>query len=351
MYPFENLAPYPRNRWYVAAFSREISQTPFQRTLLDVPVALYRTDAGRAVAMYGICPHRYYPLANGKVEGDALVCGYHGFAFAETGKCVRIPSQNSGAGFTQPTYPLEERGTLTWIWMGDPEKADPADIPDYADFGLDQDGWAVSGLDYIELKARSQLLVDNVLDLTHLPHIHFQIPGGHSFLESKQSFTKRERSYQLRQIMQLPWTPFFEQLWGSQASYDGFGQVESITDFYGPELVKVSGPCIRPQEKQDTPEENGVGEVYFMHACTPETATTSHYFSFQTRNFRVTNVDFGKWLGETDLFIREQDKAAIDDVEKWAEYGSARQPELAVKTDRMSIEARKMIREMIEAER
>lgn len=313
-------------------------------------MALYRTDAGRAVAMYGICPHRYFPLAKGKVEGDALVCGYHGFAFAETGKCVRIPSQKSGAGFSQPTYPLEERGTLAWIWMGDPAKADPALVPDYADFGLDQDGWAVSGLDYIELKARSQLLIDKVLDLTHLPHIHFQIPGGESFLESRQSFIQREGSYQLRQLMRLPWTPCFEQLWGKQARYEGLGDVEAVTDFYGPELVKVSGPCIRPKEAQNSPGERGVGEVYFMHACTPQTNTTSHYFRFQTRNFRVDDGKWGKWLGETDLFVREQDEAAIDEVEKWAEYGNSQQQELAVKTDRMSIEVRKMIREMIEAE-
>ena len=116
MYPFSTLKPYPRNRWYVAAFAREVTQQPIQRTLLDTPVALYRTDAGTAVAMYGLCPHRYYPLAHGKVVGDALVCAYHGFAFAQTGKCIRIPSQNSGAGFSQPTYPLEERGSLIWIW-------------------------------------------------------------------------------------------------------------------------------------------------------------------------------------------------------------------------------------------
>lgn len=141
MYPFRTAQAYPRNRWYIAAFSSEISTQPIQRTLLEVPVALYRTEGeGKVVAMYGLCPHRYYPLAMGKVEGDAIVCGYHGFTFAESGKCVRIPSQGTGAGFVQPTYPVEERGTFIWIWMGDAELADPAMIPPYEDFGLDQPG-------------------------------------------------------------------------------------------------------------------------------------------------------------------------------------------------------------------
>lgn len=350
MYPFNSKAGYPRNRWYIAAFSKEITQQPFQRTLLDVPVALYRTEAGKAVAMYGLCPHRYFPLARGKVEGGTLVCGYHGFAFAESGKCVRIPSQLTGAGFTQPTYPLVERGTLTWIWMGDPALANPDDIPDYADFGLDQPGWAVSGLDYIELKARSQLLVDNVLDLTHLPHVHYHIPGGSTFLDAKQTIEQRPRSLRLVQLMRSQWTPFFSHLWGEDGRFTGEGNIFSITDFYGPELIRTSGPVIRPKEKWDTPSEKGVGEVYFLHAATPQTNTTSHYFCLQTRNFRLEEPAFTEELGKLDLYIREQDKEAIDEVERWVEFGSARQPELAVKSDRMSIEARKIIQKMIEAE-
>src|SRR3546814_11773313 len=40
---------YPRNQWYVAAFSREVqSGSPLRRVLLDTPVLLYRTEAGRS---------------------------------------------------------------------------------------------------------------------------------------------------------------------------------------------------------------------------------------------------------------------------------------------------------------
>ena len=55
MCPFRTAQAYPRNRWYIAAFSSEISTQPIQRTLLEVPVALYRTEGeGKVVAMYGL---------------------------------------------------------------------------------------------------------------------------------------------------------------------------------------------------------------------------------------------------------------------------------------------------------
>ena len=345
-YPLATEQPFPKNRWYIAAFSHELTDTPMQRLLLDTPVALYRTSEGRAVAMYGLCPHRYFPLGLGKVEGDALVCGYHGFTFAASGKCVRIPSQGTGAGFTQPTYPLEEKGYLLWIWMGDPALADPALIPPYEDFGLDQPGWATSGHDYFELQGRAQLLVDNLMDLTHLPHIHHHIPGGEVFLEAESSTREREHSFRLDLKFSSGWNPFFAFLWGEQRQFEGEGQFLQITDFYGPELVRTSGPLLRSVEGQ----ESSAGEAYFLHGVTPRTKDTTHYFCFQTRDYRLNDTDFGQQLGELDKVVRQQDCDAIAAVEPWVDRGAAVQRELLAKSDRPAAIVREKVRGMIRAE-
>jgi vanillate O-demethylase monooxygenase subunit len=299
--------------------------------------------------MYGLCPHRYFPLGRGKVEGDALVCGYHGFAFDSSGKCVRIPSQGTGAGFIQPTYPLEEKGYLLWIWMGDRALADPALIPPYEDFGLDQPGWATSGHDYFELQGRAQLLVDNLMDLTHLPHIHHHVPGGDVFLTAKSSTRERERSFRLIQEFTSEWTPFYTFLWGEESRFEGSGTALAITDFYGPELVRTSGPLLQSVDggKGIAAE---VGETYFLHGITPRTGNTTHYFCFQTRNYRTDDEDFGTKLGELDLVIRQQDCDAISAIEPWVDRGSAIQRELLVKTDRPAAIVRKKVQEMIHAE-
>ncbi|NHN39963.1 Rieske 2Fe-2S domain-containing protein [Pseudomaricurvus alcaniphilus] len=353
MYPFEADKISPKNRWYIAAYSSEISIKPFERSFFNIPVALYRTEAGKVVAMYGLCPHRYYPLAKGEVRGDAIVCGYHGFQFDAKGKCVCIPSQKGGANFEQPTYPLVEKGYLTWIWMGDPEKADPNLIPPYEDFGLDQPGWAVSGGDYFHLKARAQLLIDNIMDLTHLPHIHHHVPGGDTFLSGKRKVVETDFSLrQLHVMTDQPWSDFFNFLWGQESATSNTVTINSMTDFYGPELVRISGPWLtdRGVEVEDSFSETTHGKVNFIHGMTPETDNSTHYFGMQTRNFRIDDQPFGKALGAVDVEIRLQDVDAIEAVEARVEWASARQQELVVVADRMASRVRQKIKNMLDLE-
>lgn len=68
MYPFNYESIIVRNRWYMAAFSHEITREPLERTMLNKPVVMYRKEDGTPVAMYGLCPHRYYPLAKGQTD-------------------------------------------------------------------------------------------------------------------------------------------------------------------------------------------------------------------------------------------------------------------------------------------
>jgi phenylpropionate dioxygenase-like ring-hydroxylating dioxygenase large terminal subunit len=84
-----------RDHWYVAEFGAAISRTPIRRTILNEPIAFYRTEQGGIVALYDRCPHRSYPLSRGEVRGDALICGYHGFTFDPSGACVSVPGQSN----------------------------------------------------------------------------------------------------------------------------------------------------------------------------------------------------------------------------------------------------------------
>jgi phenylpropionate dioxygenase-like ring-hydroxylating dioxygenase large terminal subunit len=349
MYPFTGDGSYIRNRWYIAAFSADITGTPFERTILDTPIAFYRAASGQAVAMYGLCPHRYYPLALGKVEDDALVCGYHGFTFASNGKCIRIPAQGTGAGFVQPTYPLVEKGSLTWIWLGDAGGADPALIPPYEDFGLDQPGWTACANSHFLMKGRSQLLVDNLMDLTHLPFIHHQIPGGDVLLQTRFEIEERPASYRLKRLTQSPWTGFHDMLFGANLAFEGLSDMQSLTDFYGPELIRTSGP-ITTRIDGLTSVPAGIGVVYFIHGITPKTATSAHYFGLATRNFRLDDPALDALLSEMDPAVRAQDVTAIEAVERRLDQGVARQQELLAKADGPAIAVRKIIQKMLDKE-
>jgi len=349
MYPFTSENSIVRNRWYIAAFSNEISRDPIERTLLGKPVAMYRREDGSPVAMYGLCPHRYFPLAQGKVRGDALVCGYHGFVFAADGKCIEIPSQGTAAGFCQPTYPIIERGPLCWIWMGDKEACDPGLIPPYDDFGLEQEGWRYSSPNYFHLKARGQLLIDNLMDLTHLPYVHFHIGGGEAMKDPAMSEEKRPESYRVSRSSKVPFTPFHKKVFGPEARFDGLSEFISLTDFYGPEFIKTSLPItIAVDGHERVPPE--LGALYILHGITPETEHTTHYFGFSTRNFRLDSLELDEFQLHSDCKIRQQDVDAIEAVERRLDFAAAAQRELLVRSDAPAVKVRRMIQASLDAE-
>jgi nitrite reductase (NADH) small subunit len=54
----------------------------------DIPVAVFNAGQGRFYAVSAQCPHEDGPLADGWLEGDAVVCPWHGFDFdVATGAC------------------------------------------------------------------------------------------------------------------------------------------------------------------------------------------------------------------------------------------------------------------------
>ena len=95
MYPLNTEKPWPINQWYAAGFSSEIDRVIRPRTFFGKRVVLFRDEAGVAQAVSGICPHRMMPMEEGQLDGDKLVCGYHGLNFdVHTGQCVK----SAGAG-------------------------------------------------------------------------------------------------------------------------------------------------------------------------------------------------------------------------------------------------------------
>jgi vanillate O-demethylase monooxygenase subunit len=170
--------PFLRNAWYVAAWSRELSdQAALQRTLLGESIALFRDSQGQPVALANQCPHRFAPLSGGKVRGDAIECPYHGLRFDRSGRCVHNPH---GDGRIPPaarvtSYPLAERYGAVWIWMGEPERANATALPSF-DF-LDERRFETSS-GYLLTKAHYQLSADNLLDLSHFQFLHPETLGS-----------------------------------------------------------------------------------------------------------------------------------------------------------------------------
>jgi nitrite reductase/ring-hydroxylating ferredoxin subunit len=62
--------------------------------VFEQELVLWRSLSGRVQLWDNRCPHRSVRLSIGKVEGEHLICAYHGWSFAANrARCIRIPAQ------------------------------------------------------------------------------------------------------------------------------------------------------------------------------------------------------------------------------------------------------------------
>jgi vanillate O-demethylase monooxygenase subunit len=103
--------------------------------------------------------------------GASVQCPYHGLRFDGSGACVHNPHGDGRIpqAAKVKSYPLVERWSALWIWLGDPERADAALIPEFA-FN-DPEHWAV-GTGSMVVEAPYELEIDNILDLSHIEFMH-----------------------------------------------------------------------------------------------------------------------------------------------------------------------------------
>lgn len=161
---------YLENAWYVAAWDDEVSQGGLlSRRLLGEPILFFRDEEGAVRALHGVCPHRYAPLARGRLVEGMVQCGYHGLGFGADGACVHNPFGAPPRTMALRSYPIVERHSAIWIWMGDAANADPALIPD---FGFNDPATAWVGKGYLNVRAGYELEIENILDLSHVQFLH-----------------------------------------------------------------------------------------------------------------------------------------------------------------------------------
>ena len=165
-----------RNAWYAACWAAELDPGPLARRVLGEDLALFRTESGVPNAFEDCCPHRLAPLSLGSIEGETIVCGYHGMQFGTDGVCRRIPNQgNVPSRARVRVYPAIERYRLVWVWMGEAEAADMSLIPDV--YWIGDPGWSsVTGT--MRYDCNWIFLVDNLMDLSHTAFVHRSTIGA-----------------------------------------------------------------------------------------------------------------------------------------------------------------------------
>jgi phenylpropionate dioxygenase-like ring-hydroxylating dioxygenase large terminal subunit len=349
MYPLNVDQPYPRNQWWVGAMSHEVGRTLMQRTILGEPIVFYRTQAGDPVAMYGLCPHRLYPLALSTLQGDAIQCGYHGFTFDCTGSCIKVPSQSDvSKSFKSRIYPTVEKGEWIWIWTGDAALADSSKIPEPP--GVFKDGWDTNVARLATNSFRYPLLIDNLLDLTHLGFIHASIVGDvNVFVQTPGELVEGNGQLSLvRDAKDMPWGPFGDFMFGADGSktYD----TRQVSQYYGPCMVITGGPFTQRADDSPTGHARELGTMWFLHLITPETPTSTHYFGGISRNYRRGDEAYSRMQLHNYESVRQQDLVALSALEPNVDRFACTRKELSARQDAGAIRVRRLLTEQIKSE-
>jgi phenylpropionate dioxygenase-like ring-hydroxylating dioxygenase large terminal subunit len=309
-----------RNAWYVGAWGHELGEANLlSRKLLGETLLFYRTSTNQVTVMRDRCSHRFAPLSIGRREGDCVRCMYHGLVFDADGKCIEEPGRKGVSPNTDiRRYPSVERYAMVWVWMGDPDKADPALIPD-CHFQSDP-AWAREPR-YIHYEADYRLILDNLLDFSHLTFVHEGTLGG-----SKQIAEVKPKVEQTADGVKL--TRWYLDEPGVAPYLDGFAMFEGRVDRWhiynlstlGNVFVMDSGSA---PAGSGAPQGNRVAEAMQFVAtqiATPEDERHTHFFWSYSHNFRIDDPQFTRMLTDRieegfkeDKFFIEQQQRIIDE--------------------------------------
>lgn len=162
-----------RKYWNPIAKSEDVTNTPKPFVMLGEELAAWRGEDGKARVMKDLCIHRGAKFtAGGHVEGNNIVCPYHGWTYGCDGVCVKIPSLPEGAPIPEKAkatvYPTREAFGLVWAAQCE----DPAPFPSYLE-NLDKDpDFKMFMVGIWDWKTSAGRMIENAMDFSHFNFVH-----------------------------------------------------------------------------------------------------------------------------------------------------------------------------------
>lgn len=327
-----------RNCWYPAIWSDELTEQPIVRTFLNEEVALYRTDDGRPIALTNSCPHRFAALGNGKVRNDALACPYHGLRFGPDGKCVHNPHGPISGAMRVDSYPLHETYGVIWIWMGNSTQADPELLPDTSRLTDPEIDWVRGSL---HVKGNYQLVIDNLLDLSHVEFLH-------PFLAVAEDDTPI--AYSAEQRTDGGVTSHYIRRGSMKAGVTAALWKEAPDRIDMTVQMTWRAPANLYQENMFAAPDgsNVTGGPLFLpafHLITPESAQTSHYLWAVGRNMMCGNeiASAGVRQGIEGAFMGEDEPMIADVQQRMGDRALMEMKPLLLSIDKAAVLARRAV--------
>jgi vanillate O-demethylase monooxygenase subunit len=330
-----------RNQWYTAATSAELGEKPLARTVCDEPLVIFRGQDGNVAVLTDRCPHRKAPLSAGDVVGNDIRCGYHGIRFAADGACTHVPGDAPiGRNFRARSFPVREVHGLIFVWLGESSLADPALIPDFSENV--KPGWTgVHGTLYV--RANYQLLIDNILDLTHVVFVHTTTLAGGGVAETPLEVEIDGDVVRAQRLMRnVDTAPIYKAARNLQGKIDRWQFLEFRPPIYA--RITLGAREAGSELPFGTPTH------IVLNSFTPESERTTHYFWSTVRSWGLDDANVSKiYKDMTDLAFAE-DARIVESQQALIDSDTSSAPLVSLAFDRAGLGARRIIRRKLEEE-
>lgn len=301
-----------RNCWYVAGWDKDVPAEGFlSRTIINTPLVFWRDAQGDIVVLEDRCCHRGAKLSMGRKEdgGNCVRCMYHGLVFDRGGVCVSAPAQDRiPPQLRVRSFPVVESHRWIWVWMGDPEKADPALLPDTQ--WVDHPEWR-SNDGYLHYDVNYLLIADNLLDFSHLPFLHPTTVGGSpDYAAVLPKVERSERGVRLTKWVSNTSPPPYS------AKYSDYVDGAPVDrwmhyDFLVPGVLLMdSGMMPAGTGGQDGHRTDALA-FRGCQALTPETDSSTHYFFAHAHNFLIDQPEVTSEIHAGIVHAFEEDREMI----------------------------------------
>ncbi|MBF6135562.1 Rieske (2Fe-2S) protein [Nocardia otitidiscaviarum] len=168
--------------WFQVAWGAEIPVGSVHRmTYFGRDLVAWRAVSGRISVFDAYCEHLGAHLGyGGHVEGENLVCPFHGWHWDRDGRNVCIPYEtHPNRGRRIRTYPVVERNEAVWIWFDTAGRPPYFDVPDlFSAFGDDKTAadyyppFPAATLYRRRLELHPQYVLENGVDFAHFTFVH-----------------------------------------------------------------------------------------------------------------------------------------------------------------------------------
>ena len=332
----ENPKGFPIEQWYLAGKSIDFtSGAVHAREICSIPLVIWRTKDDQLSVLVDRCPHRSAPLSKGKVDGDRIICPYHGQAFSVTGKCVHIPGskkqQFSEAAAAKRFFVKEQQG-FVWVYISDREDMENPPKPPYSFPHLGDPGYFSGGF-VREYNGHFLDGVENSADTVHTGFVHKGL-----FYSEKDA---RTIDLEIRSYVE----EYFD---GVEAIYHGEKESNSFLSrlIFGrpdPDAEAYHGErFIAPSIHQVEYRMGAIGHVFANVIYTP----VNEKKSMITMLYNIRSYGLGKFFSflVKRLLVKvvEQDVEILNlQYENRKKHDSSR--EISNQTDLMALEVRKLL--------